>query len=144
MQIGDETVVYMHTSGKDSFLVPDQLSRFKTIVLIEQIVAASWRWQAAGELVSKGCAFMMAWGFDATLWDDDVDVANLERFAFQIPDDCHVMTTWHSDDTLEEIFNFSKNRARFDMNDTPINECLILHIAPAPRSKEIVDLYRIA
>ena len=55
---------------------------------------------------------MMAWGKDCNLWDDSVDWANIEQFQYnEIPDESFVMTTWHEDETLKDVFWFAKNVA---------------------------------
>jgi hypothetical protein len=141
MRIGDEDVFYIHTNGSDDLKLPDVLTRFKVIVLVEQTVLDGWRAKAATQLVASGCVYMMAWGHDCSHWDDDVDWANLERYDYDVPEDANVMTTWHNDETLEELLHFAKHIAVTDMNDNEINQCLILHIAEKERREILLSQY---
>lgn len=53
---------------------------------------------------------MMAWGLECSTWDDSVDMANMKEFNFEeIPESKFVMTTWHENEPLNEVFWFSKN-----------------------------------
>ena len=47
-------------------------------------------------------------GHDCSSWDDSVDYANIE-FEPGLTPDKFVMTTWHDDDTVDEIANFFLN-----------------------------------
>lgn len=83
---------------------------FRAVVIVEDSVTANWQAQVSAWLVHSGCLFMMAWGEACSSWDDSVDIANLEDFDFgDIPDDQFVMTTWHENQTLNEVFWFSKH-----------------------------------
>jgi hypothetical protein len=91
----------------------DDFKPFKCVILISQTVEKEWRRKVSEWLVSSGCLFMMAWGHECSAWDDSVDTANLEQFNFKkIPDKKLILTTWHSDECLEEVFHFAKLAAR--------------------------------
>jgi hypothetical protein len=82
---------------------------FKCVVLISEDVTAEWQQAVSRWLVASGCLYMMAWGVECSSWDDSVDLANLEQFDFgEIPDAEFVMTTWHRDEPLEDVFHFAK------------------------------------
>src|SRR5689334_494931 len=88
------------------------LAPFRCVVIIEEIVTPEWQAKVSSWLVKSGCLYMMAWGKECGTWDDSVDYANLERFNHgDIPDENFVMTTWHADETLIEVFWFSKHSA---------------------------------
>ncbi len=87
---------------------------FAAVVLIDMTVNAEWRHTVSEWLVDQGCLYMMAHGDNCSLWDDSVDIANLEAFDWNfddIPDNKHVTTTWHEDESLEEVFFFAKTCA---------------------------------
>src|SRR4051812_47720858 len=82
----------------------------RTVVIAETKCWLGWQEQASTWLLGAGCLYMMAWGPNCSSWDDSVDIANLEEFAYgEIPDDRFVMTTWHSNESLRDVFWFSKN-----------------------------------
>ena len=110
--------------------LPDisDLSPFRSVVVIEESVTPEWLAQVSDWLVKSGCLYMMAWGKECSTWDDSVDTANLEIFNYKnIPDDKFVMTTWHEDELLKEVFWFSKHSA--DHPEIEISSTLVLHIS---------------
>jgi len=77
----------------------------------------------------------MAWGKDCSTWDTAVDEACLAKHDYgTIPEQDFVMTTWHDDEPLEDVFFFAKNNAAY-MN-SPIENLLFLHIGPDHRHQE--------
>lgn len=100
---------------------------FKAIVLQETKVSESWRHSISQALCKSGCLYMMAWGVNCQKWDDSVDEANLEQYDFgDIPKDKFVFTTWHENETLDDVFHFAKYAAEHPA--TKINNVIILHI----------------
>lgn len=82
----------------------------------------------------------MAWGVDGSSWDDCVDMANIEQFDFKdIPSESFVMTTWHENETLSEVFWFAKQCAFHPAVD--LQHTLLLHIATDSRETEILREY---
>jgi len=110
--------------------LPDitHLKPFKCVVIIEQDVLPEWREKVSKWLVHSGCVYMIAWGKDCSLWDDAVDMENLEQFQYnEIPDESFVMTTWHDQESLEEVFWFAKHAAAHDIHK--FLNTVILHIS---------------
>ncbi len=113
---------------------------FKAIVVIDSVVDSAWRYIVSMWLVKSGCLYMLAWGNDGTLWDDSVDMANLELFDFKdVPDDKLVMTTWHDNETLSEVVDFSKECRDYLGND--IKQTIFLHISEESREQDFLNLY---
>lgn len=104
-------VVYLHlTPGSE--LPPLSLERFRVLVMIESEVTTVWQKAVSDWLVRSGCLYMMAWGLNCSSWDDSVDWANIEQFAFEeIPAESFVLTSWHENDSLEEVMHFCKHFA---------------------------------
>jgi len=83
---------------------------------------------------------MMAWGRECSRWDDAVDDANLARFEYgEVPEDQCVMTTWHEDETLSELFWFAKALANHPT--VPLNHTVLLHIAPNGAETEMREAF---
>ena len=121
--------------------LPNGLSfnRYRCIVIIEQDVAPEWRELVSHWLVKSGCVYMMAWGYECEAWDDSVDEAILIAFDYgEIPEDKFVMTTWHEDETLEDVFFFAKNAA-FARPET--SNFLLLHISEQSKEVEFKKLW---
>jgi hypothetical protein len=133
-------VIYLHV--KPGAVLPDapRLAPFRAVIIAEAQVSPDWQAAASDWLVQSGCLYAMAWGVNSSSWDDSVDVANMEQFDFkEIPQDRFVMTTWHEDETLAEVFWFSKNNAFHPTVD--LENTLLLHIATEEREKEVVRSY---
>lgn len=113
---------------------------FRAVVIVEAAVSSEWQALVSDWLVKTGCLYMMAWGTKCSTWDDSVDIANLEQFDFgEIPDDSFVMTTWHADEPLNEVFWFSKNNAFHPTVD--LKRTVLLHIAEVDREAELIKSY---
>jgi hypothetical protein len=83
---------------------------------------------------------MMAWGLECSSWDDSVDISNLKLFDYgEIPDDQFVMTTWHTDEPLSEVFWYSKNTALHPTIE--IERTLLVHIASEPSAVKMLQTY---
>lgn len=86
---------------------------------------------------------MMAWGTESSRWDDAVDDANLERFDYgEIPEDKFVVTTWHADAPLSEVFWFAKELANHPT--VKLRDTLLLHISPTASEAEILAAFESA
>jgi len=113
---------------------------YKAVVVIESEVARQRQHDISKWLVESGCLYMMAWGPNATTWDDSVDEANLEQFGFgDIPDDSCVETTWHDNETLAEVFSFSKTHATHPTQE--LKNTLIVHLANQDKSSALKAMY---
>lgn len=114
---------------------------FKTVVIVEATVTADWREKVSTWLVKNGCLYMMAWGQDCSLWDDSVDHANLDDFEYgDIPDDRFVMTTWHDNEPLQEVFWFCEHTAKHPFVD--LKRIVLVHIAPIGQKSELLGCYQ--
>ena len=116
------------------------LKPFKAIVVIEDRPARQWQNQASRWLVDSGCLYMMAWGEDCNSWDDSVDWAHLEKFDYgDSPDNEFVMTTWHEDGTLLEVFEFAKVDACHPT--VALDNTLVLHIGSDDKQAKFKELF---
>ncbi len=113
---------------------------YLAIIVIEQHVDPAWREAVSKWLVRSGCIYMMAWGTDCSEWDTSVDLANIEQFNFgEIPEDELVMTSWHENETLKDVFWQSKNSAEHACVE--FSNTLILHISQQNKEQEYLALY---
>lgn len=133
-------MTYVHLTS--SSVLPDTCSSrpFRAVVIVEDVVGADRQAEISKWLVESGCLYMMAWGNDCGSWDTSVDIANLEEFdCAEIPDNRRVMTTWHPQETVAEVFWFCKNCAFHPAVD--ISNDMILHLSPEPGSRKLTDGY---
>jgi hypothetical protein len=118
------------------------LAPFKAVVVLNATYSTDWQDQVSEWLVRSGCLYMMAWGPNCTTWDDSVDWANMhEHPNYEIPDDKFVMTTWHDDESLEEVFWYAQFNANFSYNDLEIVNALIVDISQKDREAEMLAAF---
>jgi len=114
---------------------------YSAALVIEANVTSDWRNMVSQWLVESNCLTMMAWGKDCSLWDDAVDIANLEQFDYDdIPDDKSVMTMWHDKEDIIDFFA-SASWNIFNLHESAKNQLLIIDISENPRETEILKLY---
>jgi hypothetical protein len=134
---------YLRVEPNEALKPYDGGRPFRAIVVVEDAVEPEWQSVASKWLVDSGCVYMLAWGQRCSSWDTSVDLANLAAFDYgQIPEDRFVMTTWHEDEPLSEVFWFAKNcafAATVEIVDT-----LVFHVSRSDRSKEYAHLYAAA
>lgn len=98
------------------------------------------RSEVSAWLVENGCLYAMAWGPSSSLWDDAIDEANLAAFDYaEIPEDKFVMTTWHPDEELPDVFWFAKNAAQHP--SVKLNRCVLIHISELDRETELLKMW---
>jgi hypothetical protein len=124
--------------------LPDisSLSPSKAIVVIAADYTPEWQDQVSTWIVESGCRYMMAWGPDCSSWDDSVDYADLKARDFEDDDSKFVMTTWHTDDSLEQVFWYSQFCANFSYDDIELANAVILDISKEDREAEVLDLFK--
>ena len=127
---------YIQLQNGDKLEGFDDFGPFRCVVLISEDVSQDWQKTVSAWLVNSGCLYMMAWGRDCSSWDDSVDAANCEQFDHgEIPSDRFVMTTWHSDETLDEVLFFAKSTALHP--EVRLENLLILDVCNSNREQQL-------
>jgi hypothetical protein len=121
--------------------LPDisHFGKFKSVVIVEEKVSEIRQYEISKWLVNSGCLYMMAWGIEASSWDTSVDLANIEQFEnAEIPDESLVLTTWHDDELLSEVFEFAKFSALHSYHEL---KSIIVHISSINKESELRSVY---
>ncbi len=109
-------------------------------MLVREDVSNDWRNRVSAWLVSAGCLYALAWGHECSIWDDAVDWANIDAVDFKpTPPERFVMTTWHEDETIEEVFWFARHCAEHPT--IPLESNLILDIAWVSHEADTMQLW---
>lgn len=112
----------------------------RMVVVIEAEVSPGWQTLVSDWIARSGCLYMMAWGKGCSSWDDSVDMANIEAFNFdEIPEDKFIMTTWHEDEPLAEVFWYAKHNAFHP--SVELENTVLLHISAEGRARELLGAY---
>lgn len=135
-----EHVTYVYLQPESDHPVLRIPRPFRAILVLEESVSALWQASVSQWLVESGCLYALAVGVSCSSWDDSIDMANLEKFEYgEISEDQSVMTTWHEDATLSEVFYFAKCNALHLTQS--LQSSVIIHIAAAPREAELLAAY---
>lgn len=79
------------------------------------------------EIIRQGCRYAVCWGHECSRWDDSIDWSEMSRYPdFKSPDERFVMTTWHEDESLDEVVEFLRWNTAFNHYDTERVLVLIL------------------
>ena len=89
------------------------------------------------QFVSQGCRYAVCSGYQCSTWDDSIDWAALEKSNFEDNDNQFVMTTWHKDQSIDDIVFFFIRNTNYD-TFTPTNFCVVI------LGKDDITKYRIA
>lgn len=122
--------------------LPDirDLPPFKAVVIIENDFPQTWQWDVSRWLVASRCRYMLAWGPECSSWDDSVDEASLEAFDYgEIPESEFIMTTWHEDEELSEVFWFAKHGAGHSFHE--LRNTVILHVSTKDKRESLEEEY---
>lgn len=132
--------VYIHLARGST--PPDLGARppFRAVVIAEQAVPTDWQDEVSDWLVRSGCLFMMAWGRGCSSWDDAVDMANLRAFDYgDIPGNQFVMTSWHENESLSDVFWFVKRHALHE--EVELQQTILVHVTDSSQEQLVLRAY---
>lgn len=136
----EQQPICVRISEQDDLPAVDEFGPFRAVVILDAAYTDEWQDEVSRWLVDSGCLYMMAWGPGCSSWDDSVDHAMRQKY---LPDQASehqfVMTTWHDDETLEEVFWFCQFCA-FDPYGL-IEHTLIVHVGNADKEAELLGLF---
>lgn len=138
-----KSATYLHLRPGQVLPLPSEHRTHRMVVLIEADVSPEWQQLVSDWIARSSCLYVMAWGRACSSWDDSVDMANIEAFDFaDVPDDKFIITTWHTDDTVQEVFWFAKRNALHPTVE--LESTVLLHIAADERKGELLRAYALA
>ena len=127
------------TPGQDLPALPVQAA-FRAVIVADAAVSAEHQSSVCDWLVGAGCLYAMSWGINASAWDDAMDMANLACFGFgDVPPQAFVMTTWHDEESLSEVFDFAIRCANHPVE--PLDELIVVHVAEQPAEERLQQAF---
>lgn len=88
------------------------------VVACDSSITPEQQANLSAQLVAVDCRYMLAWGANASSWDDSVDMAFIRTDPnFDPPSDRFVMTTWHDNETIQDVVWFALTNTTFDSHD---------------------------
>lgn len=88
----------------------------------------------AKQLLQAGCRYAVCGGHNCEAWHDAIDDEFLEG-SDETRDDVHVMTTWHADETPDDVAFFFVLNTNFDQHE--FKRYLILHVGDGDTRREV-------
>ena len=101
------------------------------IAIHNDSVSNEWRNICCDWIVkSEQCYWALAWGHECSIWDDALDWSYLEFCNYDLPedDDYNLMTTWHEDQTLDEVIEFAESVVVNTLPQQDIYQIIVLNI----------------
>lgn len=132
-------VSYVHLTAGEKPVGTLPAVPFIAVIVGTQSVEAGWRSTVSHWLVENRCLYACSWGVDAEAWHDSIDLANLEVDDFNVTEASHVMTTYHHQDSLNEVFWFAGYAAHHGV--ITLEHVLIVDISPEAREAEMLSRY---
>jgi hypothetical protein len=130
---------YLQLASGDALPALAGLTAFKVVLVVDSEVHQPWQWDVCRWLVESGARYVMAWGVECEAWHDAVDDAYLEFHNYEdVGEDLAIVTTWHDDEELTDVFWFAKQRASHALD---LSTTVILHIADAPDKDALEAAY---
>ncbi|WP_431288710.1 DUF7684 family protein [Roseateles chitinivorans] len=115
---------------------------FRAVIVADVPVTPAQQNRISDWLVAEGCLYAMAWGVAASSWDDAMDWSCLEKFNHgDVPAHGSVMTTWHDDEPLSEVFDFAIRCASHPTE--ALDELIVVHVAGAADPERIQAAFRV-
>lgn len=118
-QQGDRRFWFLRLEPPYETPIPHFTAPFVAVVLAcDPTITPKKQADISAELVARDCRYMLAWGRNATSWDDSVDLAIISTDPdFNPSEERHVMTTWHDNETIEDVIGFAIHNTNFDSHD---------------------------
>ena len=102
------------------------------IIAADDAISAGMQHRLSMDLVRQGCRYAVCSGVICSSWDDSIDVAAIElEHDGLLPSNRLVMTTWHENESAEEISEFFVEWAQSD--DFVPERWLVLGIGAASK-----------
>lgn len=117
---------------------------FRAVVILDAAYTSEWQDRASEWLVDQGCRYMMAWGPDCSSWDDSVDWAVIGSGEEDIPDHRFVITSWHENESLEQVMWFAQFWAAFSYDDVPLDDAVLVDVSHQDREAALRQLWESA
>jgi hypothetical protein len=102
------------------------------IVALDPAMNAEEQRELSAALVAQGCRYAVCAGIKASSCDDSLDWAFLESVNFEPADERFVMTSWHDEETPDDVVFFFANCTTFGNFEPSRFVAVFLGSAPDP------------
>lgn len=134
------TLKYLRLAPESGLPHLTEGSAFRAIIIADSQTSSAWRGKVSQWLAATECCYLQAWGVACEQWHDAMDDAIVsydKSFADKL-----VITTWHADETLEDVFWFAKHCASHPVHTLQCT--LLIHVAETDKREELRLAYAAA
>jgi hypothetical protein len=109
-------VLVQHLNRPFDFRSPWPRAEFALLLVIRASdVSAKEQWALSAALVEQGCRYAVCVGIECSTWDDSIDyVCVRAEIEGRRPESRLVMTTWHENESMEDVVDFYLDHTAFD------------------------------
>ena len=108
-------IEYKQIARPYAFVSPFDGAEFAVLIYIsDTTITAEEQELLSDQIVAAGCRYAVCAGYKCGTWDDSIDIADLKRNNWETKDENLIMTTWHENESLENIVFFFLNNTSFD------------------------------
>jgi len=106
---------YIQISRPFIFTNPFEGEEFVVLLYVdEKLITPEEQEKLSDEIVAAGCRYAVCAGHQCSSWDDSIDMADLKRNNFETNEKTFVMTSWHEEESIEDIVFHFLNVTWFD------------------------------
>ena len=108
-------IEYLHIKRPYSFTSPFKGADFVALIYaVDENITYEEQEAISDQIVTSGCRYAVCAGYKSSSWDDSIDMADIKRNGGEVRDENLVMTSWHDNESLENIVFFFLNNTSFD------------------------------
>lgn len=116
---------YRIRANEEKHLILPEQPYYIILVVESTQILPEWRnWICEQIVYSKHCIQAMVTGYECSVWHDVLDETYLVFYNYQPPVHNCFITTWHEDETLEDITECAKTTMQLE----DISNVVIVHI----------------
>ncbi len=125
IEIADKKAWLLTIKEPSDFRLPFQQKPYPCLIWANEETSSDFKVELVSKLIEMDCRYIVAAGKECGQWHDAGDVASLESDeSYAPPDERFVMTSWHQDETPDEVaFFFALNTS---FNDHYFQDFLIV------------------
>ena len=101
----------------ETFELPTLSSAYVCLIWATCQTSLGLKWELASRLITSGCRYIVSGGAECEIWHDVSDEAyvylTLDE-SFNLTEETLVVTSWHEDETIEEVTWFMTHLTGFD------------------------------
>lgn len=107
-------IQYLQIKRPYGFTSPFKGAEFAVLIyIVDENLTKEEQETLSDQIVASGCRYAVCAGHNSSSWDDSIDMADIKRNGGEVRDENLVMTTWHDDESLEDIVFFFLNNTSF-------------------------------